>query len=212
MTKTDDELGYYEVREVIARFDDVTRFEAAVEQLEDSGISSDDIHMMASHETVRKKLGHHFDQTQKIDFNESSPQAIYEDKHDIASEKALAVGVPVYIGCVVTGLAVVATGGTLAFAALAGAAGAAVGGGVGGLIARVIGKKHAALLQDELAKGVLLVMVEVKDADEARVIAMLQSAGGQDVKAHTLTRYAVFDEADLTEFSGRNYDFPSFYP
>lgn len=212
MTKTDSELGYYEVREVIARFDNLTQFESAVELLEDSGISSDTIHMMASHDAVRKGLGHRFDQTSRIDYESSAPQTIYEDKHDVANEKALAVGVPVYIGCVVSGIAVVATGGTLAFAALAGAAGAAVGGGLGGLIARVIGKKHAEFLQVELAKGALLVMVEVKDADEARVTALLQGSGGKDVKGHTLTRYAAFDDTDLQRFSAHDYDYPGFYP
>ena len=86
------------------------------------------------------------------------PQPIYSDRHDLANEKALAVGVPVYIGGIGAGLAIVASGGTLAFAALITAAGAAVGAGIGGMLAHSTGTHHAKDLEEQLKMGALLRM------------------------------------------------------
>ena len=96
----------------------------------------------------------------------------------------------------------VATGGTLAFAALVAAAGAAVGAGIGGLIAHAVGNHHADYLEKQLGKGALLVMVEVSDkAEEDAVIGILQQAGGTEIQAHSLTRYEVFDRTPLPHFN-----------
>lgn len=123
MTPIDPTILSYPVREVTARFDNATTFDLAIETLVDHDISRDAIHMIASHDTVRAELGHLFRQTAKIDEADTAPQPIFVDSHDAANEKALAVGVPLYIGGVGAGPVVVASGGTLAFAALLAAAG-----------------------------------------------------------------------------------------
>lgn len=207
MSVKDDTVRTYEVREVIAGFHSSDDFENAVTKLEESGFKRDAINMMASHDAVKRKLGGHFVANTKIDEDESIPQAIYDDKHDVTSEKRIAVGIPVYIGGLGAGLAVVATGGTLAFAALIAAAGASVGAGVGSLIARAIGKHHAEFLEKQLSLGALMVMVEVNGADdEKKAITLLKSAGGENVHAHSLTRYAIFDEAPLRYFDPYGFD------
>lgn len=207
MSARAETINTYEVREVIAGFHSSEDFEKAVARLEESGFKRDAINMMASHDAVKRKLGRHFVAGMKIDEDESIPQAIYDDEHDVISEKRMAVGLPVYIGGLGAGLAVVATGGTLAFAALIAAAGASVGAGMGTLIARTIGKKHAEFLEKQLSLGALMVMVEVEDAKhEDRAVALLKSAGGENVHAHTLTRYAAFDEVPLRYFDPLSFD------
>ncbi|WP_138934321.1 hypothetical protein [Roseovarius arcticus] len=200
MSLSDDSIHSYEVREIVASFHDADLFETAVQTLEDRGIKRGAINMMASHDAVKRKLHHHFKTASDVSKDDDLPQPIYEDRQEIENDKRLAVGMPVYIGGASAGLAVVATGGTLAFAALIAAAGAAVGAGIGGLIAHAIGEHHAHLLAKQLKKGALLVLVEVSDEEEEMVIDVLKQAGGADVTAHTLTRYEVFDRNVLPMF------------
>ena len=208
MSVSDDAIHTYEVREVVASFHDADMFEAAVQALQDRKIKRDAINMMASHDAVRKKLNQHFKETMDVSQADDLPQPIYEDRHEIEADKRLAVGMPVYVGGAGAGLAVVATGGTLAFAALIAAAGAAVGAGIGALIAHAIGEHHANLLAKQLKKGALLVLVEVTDEQEEMVVDILENAGGEDVTAHTLTRYEIFDRTALPVFDP--YGWPAF--
>ncbi|MCA8867584.1 MAG: hypothetical protein KDA67_02955 [Rhodobacteraceae bacterium] len=202
MSIKDDSIQTYQVREVVCGFHDADRFESAVQALEEVGIRREAINMMASHDAVTKKLHRHFKPADRIAEDEDLPQTILADRHEINSDKRIAVGLPVYIGGAGAGLAVVATGGTLAFAALVAAAGAAVGAGIGGLIAHAVGNHHADYLEKQLGKGALLVMVEVSDkAEEDAVIGILQQAGGTEIQAHSLTRYEVFDRTPLPHFN-----------
>lgn len=209
MAHSDQSIQTYEAREVVSSFHNADRFETAVQALEDSGIRREAINMMASHDAVKKKLLAHFKPVDQISNDDELPQAIFSDRHDIKSDKRMAVGLPVYIGGAGAGLAVVATGGTIAFAVLIAAAGAAVGVGIGGLIAQAVGKHHANHLEEQLKMGALLVMVDVSGkAEEDRVIALLRSGGGENTHAHTLTRYEMFDSAPLANFNP--YDWANF--
>ncbi|NRD89079.1 hypothetical protein C8024_05900 [Sphingopyxis sp. BSNA05] len=108
---------------------------------------------------------------------------------------------PTYIGGAGAGIAVVATGGTVAFAALIAAAGAAAGAGIGGLIAHAIGKHHADYMEKQLIDGGLLLWVRVKDdSQEAEIIELLNSLGGEDVHAHSITRYWGTNDVPLHDF------------
>lgn len=201
MTLIDPSIMSYPVREVTARFHDATAFEAAIETLVDHGINRDTIHIIASHDAVRAKLGHMFGVSNDIDEGDAAPQTIYEDSHDVANEKALAVGVPVYIGGLGAGLAVVASGGTLAFAALLATAGAGVGAGIGKLVARAIGRHHSMDLQHHLELGALILTVCVETSEaEAKVSDLLATCDGSDISTYSVTRYVTFDDMPLRDF------------
>jgi hypothetical protein len=207
MSIKEDSIQTYEVREVVSSFHNAAQFEAAVQTLEDNGIKRETINMMASHDAVKKGLDGHFKPTGEIDEESELPQAIFSDRHDIEIDKRMAVGLPVYIGGAGAGLAVVATGGTIAFAAPIAAAAAAVGAGIGSLIAHAVGEHHARYLENQLRQGALLVLVEVSGTDqEEKVIQILTNAGSKDVHAHSLTRYKVFDRTPLSDFNP--YDWP----
>lgn len=196
-----DLISTYEVREVVAEFHDVDAFEDAVERVERAGIDRSAINMIASHDAVERKLDNHYEPMREIEEDGRVPQTIYADRHEIAEGKAIAVGLPVYVCGAGAGLAVVATGGTLAVAALIAAAGAAAGAGIGSLVARAIGRGHAEKMEDQLRKGTLLLWVHVRDAEEARVIDILKEAGGENVHAHTLTRYHAYDDIPFHDFN-----------
>lgn len=202
MTQADETMNSYEVREVVARFEDAIKFEDVVEVLEENGIDRAKISMIASHDTVKKKLGHLYLDIKELEENGSVPQAIYSDRHDIAEGKAAIIGLPVYIGGAGAGLAVVASGGTLAFAALIAAAGATAGAGIGALFAKALDKHHASFLEEQLFAGGLLLWVQVSsDAEEKKVLELFKQGGGLDVHAHTLTRYWGADDVPLHDFN-----------
>ncbi|WP_173203460.1 hypothetical protein [Sphingopyxis sp. BSNA05] len=74
MTLPDETTETYEVREVVSRFTNATEFEDAVEAVENHGIDRADISMIASHDAVQKKLGHHYSSLSQIEEDGSVPQ------------------------------------------------------------------------------------------------------------------------------------------
>ncbi|AUJ65589.1 hypothetical protein B9057_14375 (plasmid) [Aestuarium zhoushanense] len=191
----------YEAKEVLGFFEDADAFETATERLLDSGIRQDAIHLMASHDAVNEKLRHVYGKAKEDLEDEQLPEPIFEDAKSLKTDKALALGVPAYIGGAGAGLAVVASGGTIAFAALAAAACASAGAGVGSLLRGFIGRHHAKFLEEQLSFGHLVISVDVSRPDrEPAIIAILKEAGANATSTHTVTRYEQFDEHPLEFF------------
>tara|TARA_R110002096_G_scaffold409359_1_gene608715 strand:+ start:32 stop:658 length:627 start_codon:yes stop_codon:yes gene_type:complete len=202
MSTPDKDNETYKVREVVGRFDDTTLFEDAVESVEKSGTDRAAINMMASHDTVQTKLGHRYESIAELKDTQNIPRKIFADRHERAESRAAAVGIPMYIGGAGAGMAIVASGGTLAFAALIAAAGAAAGAGIGSLAALAISKQQADSLSDHLSSGGLLLWVEVRDEEhEKEIISILEKAGGQDVQAVSITRNWGTDDVPLHDFN-----------
>lgn len=199
---TDRSDDTYEVREVVAEFTDPDMLEDTVESLERAGLDRSDISMMATYDAVTKKLGHLYASVSEVEDDGDVPQTVFADRHERAEAKAAIIGLPVYIGGSAAGLAVVASGGTLAVAALLAAAGAGAGAAIGALLSGAIDRRHAATVEDQLASGGMLLWVRVKDdAQEARVTALLRDGGGDNVHAHTLKRHWGTDDVPLHDFN-----------
>ncbi|WP_346900441.1 hypothetical protein [uncultured Roseibium sp.] len=199
MDRSDDT---YTVRELVARFDDAQDFEDAVEKVEMAGIDRADISMIASHDAIVEKLGHIYRNVRDLEDDARVPQTVNFDRHELAEGKAAAFGLPVYIGGAGAGLAVAASGGTLAVAAVLAAAGAAAGAGIGAIFARTIEKHHADALERHLAEGGLLVWVRLRDENrEAEIEKLLKECGGQDVHGHSLERRWGTDDVPLHDFN-----------
>ncbi|MBD1548918.1 hypothetical protein [Roseibium aggregatum] len=193
---------FYKVRELVARFDDAETFEDAVEQVEMAGIDRADISMIASQDAIVEKLGHIYRNVRDLEDDARVPQTVNFDRHELAEGKAAIIGFPVYIGGAGAGLAVVASGGTLAIAAVLAAAGAAAGAGIGAIFAHAIDKRHADTLEQHLAEGGLLVWVRLRDETrEAEIEKLLKACGGRDVHGHSLKRYWGTDDVPLHDFN-----------
>lgn len=191
----------YETREVLGYFEDADAFEMATDRLLDAGFNRDSIHLMASHDAVHRKLKYVFGDAKQSLEDEQLPEPIYNDSKSLKTEKAIALGVPAYIGGAGAGLAVVASGGTIAFAALAAAACASAGAGVGTLLRGFIGRHHARYLEEQLSLGHLVISVDVDTPErEKAVLGILNGAGANATSAHTVTRYRHFDEHPLEFF------------
>lgn len=196
----------YQQRQVVAHFHDATAFEHAVEVLEKKGFHRDAINMVATHDTVIKKLGHRYEAKASPDDAVAFPQAIYLDRHEVEGDAKLAIGVPAYIGGAGAGLAVVATGGTLAIAIAIGAAAAVASAGIGMLLSKAIDRHRAEFLAKQLAMGDLLVTVDVENnSDETKALDLMAISGGENVHAQSITRYWD-DDGDALG----NYDFNAY--
>jgi len=81
----------------------------------------------------------------------------------------------------------VATGGALAVAIAVTALGAATGGGLGGLLAHAIGRKHQKSVSDQVGSGGLVVWVTTPDdAARKRATDTMTKLGLKDVHAHEI--------------------------
>lgn len=178
----------YQVREAVAVFTDPETLETAIEDLQMAGITRPQINLMASDRAAREKLGYSGDVHELAEKSEA-PTGAPVSRYEIAEGKAALVSGLAAVGSFTAIGAVVATGGTLAaiIAAAIGAGG--VTGGLGGLIARALGQRHAENVAAELSQGGLLLWVEVRTPEqENKALDILRQHSGRDVHVHELTR------------------------
>lgn len=149
-----------------------------------------------------KNLVTNYTSVVELEDNANAPTSVLIDCHDIAEAKANIIGLSVYIGGAGAGLAVVVSGGTLAFAAVIAAAGAVAGASIGVLLVCAIGKEHAERIEAQLGAGGLLLWVRVDPENSERKIQdQLIQAGGQDVHAHTISRHWGAEDIPLHKFN-----------
>jgi hypothetical protein len=189
---TDD----YTVREAVAVFHNGAKMEAAIDDLMKAGFTREQINVMASHESVVEKLNHRFEPMEQMEDDPRIPQGVFVAKDDRVAAEAVVFGVPLYIGATVGGLAVVASGGGLALAIAAAAAGGLAGGGLGGIAAHAIGNHHAKAIEEHVKAGGLLLWVRIDDPSQEKVaIDLMKANNGEYVHAHDITR--TWDENDV---------------
>jgi hypothetical protein len=176
-------------REAVGVFDNADALEAAVDELEISGFNRAAISVLANDETVKDRLGRLYRSVAEIEDDPRAPLAAFVSRDSRVGGEAAAVGVPMFIGGIAGGLAVVASGGALAAAFLAAVGVGAVGAGIGGLLARVISHRHVDQVSEQLVKGGLVLWVGVgDDAAAARALDVLIKAGARDAHVHEIQR------------------------
>jgi hypothetical protein len=185
----DDGSVSYSGREAVGVFDSADSLEAAVDQLEMSGFNRAAISVLASDKTVKDRLGRLYRSVAEIVDDPRAPLTAFTSKDSRVEAEAAAVGVPLYIGGIAGGLAVVASGGAIAAAFVAAIALGAVGAGIGGLLARVISQRHIDRVWEQLAQGGLVLWVSVRgDATAARALEILIKGGARDAHLHEIQR------------------------
>lgn len=172
-------------REAVAVFHDVRPFEEAIDELLSSGFDRAEISLLASEEVVAKKLGHHYAKVENLEDNDDAPRAVYVGREGVAQGQASVIGGLFMLGSLAAAGMVVASGGTLAVAALAAGVAGGSGGLVGALLARQFGKRYANRIEEQLRKGGLLLWVGIRDeAHEHRALEILRNHSGDDVHVH----------------------------
>jgi hypothetical protein len=175
-------------REVVGIFHDEKSLRSAADALMISGFDRSYLSLLASDRAVDEKLGHHVQRVAELEDDPDVPTQAYVGSDSRVEGQAAIIGGLIYVGAIASIGAMVASGGTatpvLIGAAVAGGAG---GGALGALLARVVGKAHAARLETQLGRGGLLLWVRTPDEEhEQRAIDILKQHGAEDVHVHTL--------------------------
>lgn len=179
------------VREAVGVFQSADGLQGAIDELLQSGFHRAELSLLASAHAVDQKLGHRYRKVSSLEDDPVIPRAAYVSPEAIGDAEGGLIGILLYVGAVAAAGAIVASGGTLTAAIL----GAALSGGVGGLIgsflARLLGEEHGRQLQAQVDRGGLLLWVRTWDAaDEKRAMGILRKHAGQDVHIHALPAIA----------------------
>lgn len=175
------------VREAVAVFDDAAQLEEAIDDLLSSGFDRAEISLLASEHAVEEKLGHLYRKTAELEDEPNAARTAYVSTEAIGDAQGAIIGGLTYVGAVAAAGAIVASGGTLAGAII----GASLAGGASGLVASVladlVGRHHAAYLNEQLEHGGLLLWVRTWNAElESKACEVLKRHSGKDVHVHEL--------------------------
>lgn len=174
--------------EAVAVFHDAGDLTAAIDELLSSGFDHAYLSLMAARQTVEEKLGHAFTSVAELEDDTEVPRIAYISSEALGDAEGGLIGGLMYIGGVAAAGAVLASGGTLAAAAIGAALAGGGGGAIGALLARVLDRHHAHVLQEQLDRGGILLWVRTPDAEhEARARTILSKHSAHDVHLHALT-------------------------
>ena len=204
-SETEKETGtveeIYKITEVVSLFDSSAALEDAIEMLLEKGFDRSDISLLATEKTIGAKLGHHYNSVEELEDDARVPRKAFVSSHDVAEGMAALSGGLFYVGAVAGALAIVASGGTLAFVLASAAAGGLGGAGVGVLAAEALGDAHASHLEDQLKKGGLLLWVRLRDPMKQGIVeASLREAGGDHIHTHEIEQTWGEEDIPLHDF------------
>ena len=172
------------VREAVGVFDEVGELDAAVEDLLKAGFKKADMSLLASEDTVSKKLGHRYERVQEMEDEPEAPRIAYRTRASIGESDDVIIGTLTYLPAVVAAGTVVASEGVVAAAITATAIAGAL---IGTVLTRWLDKHHAEQLQEQLDRGGLLLWVRTPDqATQRRAIEILTRHSAHDVHVHQL--------------------------
>jgi hypothetical protein len=166
------------IREAVAVFDDAETLEQAVFDLETKGFDRAAFSVLADEATVERALGHRY---RRVEEMEDEPRAPRETFFTRISRLEAEYGIPVGLASIGF-LALGATGGGLP-ALIAAGGGAVLGAALGSLIHH----HHAQRIKEQLARGGILLWVNVRDAAQEKIaVATLQAHSSHDVHVHPI--------------------------
>ncbi len=177
-------------REAVGVFHDHAALERAADELESSGFDLADLSLLAGQHAVEEKLGHRYEQVREVEDDPDAPRIAYVARELVGDAKGVLTGGLAYVGAVAAAGALVASGGTIAGALAAAAMAGGAGGLVGSVLADIVGERHARGIEDQLAKGGLILWVRTPDtAAEVKAIGILNRHGAEDVHIHSLPEF-----------------------
>ncbi len=175
------------IREAVGVFHSEKDFQAAVDELLDHGFDRSDLSLLAGRKTVTEKLGHVYNEVSELEDNPQAPRALFIEKDSVVEARAGTIGGLAYVGAMAAVGGIVASGGALGWAIVGALVFGSGGGALGAWFARRIGKERALSVEEQLAKGGLLLWVHVRDAaHEASAVEIMKRHAGADVHVHDL--------------------------
>ena len=178
------------VREAVAVFQTEKDMQAAIDELLTRGFNRAEISLLASTDTVEKKLGHKFQSVRDLEDDPDAATIAYATTESAGAAEGAVIATLAYVGALAAFVPVVAGGGALAAALIAMAVGGGSGITIGALLARMIDQHHADYIADELSHGGLVIWVRTwNEEDEVLATQILKAHSGQDVHVHGLRDY-----------------------
>lgn len=166
------------IREVVAVFHDVEALDTAVFALETRGFDRAAFSLLASEKAVEQKLGHRYRQVKDVEDNPGVPRETFFSR--ISRLEADYLPAPAFAA--VGALVMIGVGSLVPVLVAAGTAGL-----FGAALGRMIHQTHATHVQEQLARGGLLLWVNVRGAkEEETALEVLRAHAAHDVHAHDI--------------------------
>jgi len=195
-SKIDTGEESYQEREAVAIFDDERSLNAAVDALVQAGFGSEDMSVLGHDQHLAAIAA------EKLADQPDVPRAEFvSDSTQIEGRAALSGG-PALVAGLGSAWVVGSVGAALIPAIALTAGSVAVAGGVGLLLSRFFGRRHAERIQEQLAGGGLLLWVHAPDAaKDEMILSTLKAHGGRDVHIHVVTRHWGVEDVPLRNFN-----------
>jgi hypothetical protein len=175
------------VREAAGIFETADSFKSAIEDLLSSGFDHAEISLLGSQSAVEEKLGYRYETTSELVDKEGVPRISRMPESAVGNAQGLLIGGLVYVGALAVAGPILTAGGSLAVAIGGALVAGGAGGAVGGFLGKLVGDKHSQLIDEQLARGGLILWVSLRDEmHEKRAVAILRDHGATSVDVHSL--------------------------
>ena len=159
------------IREAVAVFDDPERLESAVSGLQSNGIDRSELSVLAP----ASLIGHRLGDLQREAEDPTMPREPVVSDTDVRQGRVLGTSLAATIAAFAAAGISVATGGVAAATIAAAAAAAGGVGAAGALFGRKLADDQASFLEEQLARGGVLLWVRTRDvAAEERALKVLR--------------------------------------
>lgn len=175
------------VREAVGVFQSEKDLQAAIDDLLSHGFDRSEISLLSSAAAIEEQLGTAFYKVAELEDNAAVPTTAYVPTETIGDAEGAIIGSLMYVGAFIGLVPIIASGGSLAAAAIAAALVGGSGGAIGTLLAKAVGQHHSDYIAGQLEHGGLLLWVRTwNEGDENRAVRILSSHSGADVHVHGL--------------------------
>lgn len=180
-----DHTGSEGVREAVGVFFDVKSLREAIGDLRASGFDRTELGLLASEDTVSRRLGDLYDQVNQFSEEPHAPRIAFVEKESSEDVMHGGVGALSFAAITAAGGAVVATAGVLGGGILAAAAGFAAIGAISAVLGALINENDAEHLEDQINEGHVLLFVRTSEpAKEKTATDILSRHSGYDVRIY----------------------------
>jgi hypothetical protein len=178
----------YRAREAVALFDDYADLVAAIEELELVGFDRAQISLMRSCKAAEGVLGRPVVDVRELEDEPNVPLGGWFDQHELNEGKAALAAGLAYVGSLVAIAAMIAEDSAVLAILAAGAVGGGLAGAGGIQLTRLVGRRRTRELQEQLARGGILLWAETRSGEQERLaVATLARHATRDVHLHDLT-------------------------
>jgi hypothetical protein len=175
------------IREAVGYFDSADALQEAIDDLMSSGFDRAELSLLAGEHAVEEKLGHKYRKIAELEDDPKAARCCYVSTESVGEAEGGLIGAPLYVAATAAAGVILASGGTMAAAIIGAALAGGAGGLIGGILAKLVGDRHAHHLQEQLEHGGLLLWVRTWNAtDEQRAVDILKKHSGRDVHVHTI--------------------------